>query len=171
MSSPLTRQRSGFGLDLLLREVIRSNEVLWGLPQCPRCFYVTCIWNVWHQRWPPLQRCDALGWLKASLHWPPAPGAFAWLPVTFAPRVIQWSLCLAAWRKFSLVAVRLKPCLSCVYPVFIWRMSSEYSVWGGIVSWLLWSVLNVTVVFLSCFSCGMSRFFYTHICEERCLNG
>lgn len=50
MSSPLSRPISGFGLDLLLRKVIHSNEVLWGLPQCSRCSYVTCIWNVWHQR-------------------------------------------------------------------------------------------------------------------------
>lgn len=49
MSSSLSRKKSGFGLDLLLKTVICSNEVLWRLSYCPRCFYVTCIVNSWHQ--------------------------------------------------------------------------------------------------------------------------
>lgn len=52
MSSSFSKQKSGFGLDLLLKTVIGSNEVLWRLSHCPRCFYVTCIVNSWHQSWP-----------------------------------------------------------------------------------------------------------------------
>lgn len=116
-----------------------------------------------------LQRYYDLGPLKASFHWLSASGVFAWLAWRLR-RVTHWSLCLPAWGTFSLVAVRLKPCLSCIYPLFIWRMSSAYSVWGGIVCWLLRSVVNASAVFFSCFSRGMSRFFYTHICEKRCPN-
>lgn len=106
-----------------------------------------------------LQRYYDLGPLKASFHcWLSASGVFAWLAWRLR-RVTHWSLCLPAWGTFSLVAVRLKPCLSCIYPLFIWRMSSAYSVWGGIVSWLLRSVVNATAVFFSCFSRGTSRFF------------
>lgn len=152
MSSPLSRPISGFGLDLLLRKVIHSNEVLWGLPQCSRCFYVTCIWNVWHQRQPCCKD------ITIQDHWKHHFTQFARLAWRLR-RVTHWSLCLPAWGTFSLVAVRLKPCLSCIYPLFIWRMSSAYSVWGGIVSWLLRSVVDATVVFFSCFSHGMSWFF------------
>lgn len=35
MSSSLSPQKSGFGLDLLLKTVICSNEVLWRLSYCP----------------------------------------------------------------------------------------------------------------------------------------
>lgn len=145
MRSPLSREISGFGLDLLLRKVSHSNEALWGLPQRPRCFYYE-MYDIKDGE-ASLQRCYGLGSLKASLHWLSASGVFAWVAWRL-PSVSQWSLCLPAWRKFSLVAVRLRPCLSCIYPLFIWRMSSAYSVWGGIVSWLLWSVLNATAVFL-----------------------
>lgn len=82
------------------------------------------------------QRYYDLGPVKASFHWLSASGVFAWLAWRLR-RVTHWSLCLPAWGTFSLVAARLKPCLSCIYPMFIWRMSSAYSVWGGIVSWLL----------------------------------
>lgn len=147
MHFPFIRQTSGFGFVLLLEKIIRSNEVPLGLPQCPRCFYVTCIWNNYMtSKMGSLQGYFASGSLKASLHWLSAPGVFVCLAWRL-PRLSQWSLCLPAWRKFSLVAARFRRCLCCIYPLFIWRMSSAYSVWGGIVSWLLWSVLNATAGF------------------------
>lgn len=170
MCSPLSHQISDFRFVLLLGKVIHSNEVLWGLPQCPRCFYVTCIWNIWHQRWP---RCKDI---SLQDHW--KHHFTGCLPLVFSPGLCDvcpvWVsgvfVCLHE-EKFSLVVARFKRCLSCIYPLFIWRMSSAYSVWGGIVSWLLRSVLNATAVFFfSCFSCGMSPFLYTHICEKRCPN-
>ncbi len=55
MSSSLSRQKSGFGLDLLLKTVVCSNEVLWRLSYCPRCFYAACKVNSWHQSLPRLK--------------------------------------------------------------------------------------------------------------------
>lgn len=106
-----------------------------------------------------LQGYVASGSLKTPLHRLSAPAVFAWLAWCL-PRLSQWSLCLPAWRKFSLVAARLKRCLSCIYPLFIWRTSSAFSVWGGIVSWLLRSVLKATagVFFLAVLVVGCLHF-------------
>lgn len=138
MSSPLSRPISGFGLDLPLRKVIHSNDVLWGLPQCLRCFYVTCIWNVWHQR---QHHCKDL---TIQVHWKHHfAGCLAC--VTLAPRdsLESLSACMRSVQFGSSEAQTM----------FILHLSTVYLAYVYRIFCLRWYCILAAVVHVEC-NCG-----------------